>query len=280
MGIDLSETFLAKTRQIASVYEDQQLVVNALIRMMRKTMKKIQSIYVKDLLYTLYEKNMGTADVINLSNRLMSGNKHRRDEIVRMTMQTKIRDAWGSLRKERHEEQVMWREVRRKLQEQHKVMIFNFIWAEERGKQFKKLREKRKRKIEWIKNKYYKKDRVPDVYKGVIVRDQDLGESFKTEPIVFGGTETNDAERSILRVHPKFTVFDKVDKVDCEAEIEKSLTKLRWNRIQEESEKTRIENGVQEIQKKDTYNIEERTFDFRQARSTELPFNVRTTLRN
>ena len=63
--------------------------------------------------------------------------------------------------------------------------------------------------------------------------------------------------------------------VDTEAEIEKSLAKIRWARIEEDRKKERERNGVREIDRKETFNIEEKRFDFREARSTELPFNSR-----
>ena len=71
-------------------------------------------------------------------------------------------------------------------------------------------------------------------------------------------------------------MFDKVDLVDTEAEIEKSLSKIRWTRIEEEREEERKRSGAQVVQRKETFNIDEKKFDFREARSTELPFNSRT----
>ena len=64
--------------------------------------------------------------------------------------------------------------------------------------------------------------------------------------------------------------------MDTEAEIEKSLSKIRWTRIEEKREEERKRSGAQAIQRKETFNIEEKKFDFREARSTELPFNSRT----
>ena len=127
-----------------------------------------------------------------------------------------------------------------------------------------------------IRNKFYKRQMIPDEYKGVTICDQDIGNSFETEPICYGGVVINDTEKEILKVHPKFTVFDKVCMIDSEAEIEKSLAKIRWTKKEEEQEKERRRNGVQKIQRKETFNIEEKKFDFREARSTELPFNTRS----
>ena len=59
MGISVSERFLKQTRDISKAFEDQQLIADELIRMMRRTLKKIQTIYVKDLLsYVLNFKAM------------------------------------------------------------------------------------------------------------------------------------------------------------------------------------------------------------------------------
>ena len=40
----------------------------------------------------------------------------------------------------------------------------------------------------------------------------------------------------------------------------------------------REESGATEEGKEETFNIDQRTFDFRKARSTELPFNIRTNM--
>ena len=42
-------------------------------------------------------------------------------------------------------------------------------------------------------------------------------------------------EASVLRLTPKFAVFDNVDVRDAECQIEKGLCKLRWNRMNNES---------------------------------------------
>ena len=47
------------------------MIADELIRMMRRTLKKIQTIYVKNLLYGLMVRNMGTPEVINHTNRML-----------------------------------------------------------------------------------------------------------------------------------------------------------------------------------------------------------------
>ena len=125
MGITLTETFLAKTRSIGINFGDQHLVVTAMQRLMRKTIRKIQAIYKKDLLYKLQERQMGTPDIFNLATRLARNNKRQRDTIVAMTMKTKIRDAWNEIRKERHEERLLWRELETMLRSRGKTEEYN-----------------------------------------------------------------------------------------------------------------------------------------------------------
>ena len=278
MGITLTETFLANTRSIGIYFGDQHLVVTAMQRLMRKTIRKIQAIYTKDLLYKLQERRMGTPDVFNLATRLAGNNKRQRDAIVAMTMKTKIRDAWNEMRKERHEERILWRELETTLRSRGKTEEYNEAWSREKSHHFERLRLKRKEKLYWIKQKYYKKKDPPDEYKGVIIKDQELGPHFNAEPVSYGGITLSEPEKATLRIHPKYTVFEKVDPIDTEAEIEKCLTKIRWARHEEEREKARQRDGVQRQEKKETFNVETKTFDFREARSTELPFNCRVQM--
>ena len=47
----------------------------------------------------------------------------------------------------------------------------------------------------------------------------------------------------MLRLHPKYAVYDKINEVDCEAEIEKALTKVRWDRKMRKEPERRTEHG-------------------------------------
>ena len=238
-------------------------------------------------------------------------------------MKTKIEDAWNEIKKERREEQEQWRQLRPKLREKRKEEAYNDIWKEEKDRYFRKLRKKRKEKVEWIEKKYYKKKELRDEINGVVVKDQILDDSFTTEAITYGNVEISEDEKRVLEMHPKYTVFEKVDPIDNEAEVEKALTKIRWARREEERKNNENNDGnndnngrenrtrpnepdphpqrtdemaIQQeggneneseegrrgddqtttTNKKETYDIEGRKFDFRYSRSTELPFNIRT----
>ena len=88
--------------------------------------------------------------VFNLATRLAGNNKRQRDTIVAMTMKTKIRDAWNEIRKQRHEEKIIWRELRAALHSRENTEEYNAAWSREKSSHFERLRLKRKEKLDWI----------------------------------------------------------------------------------------------------------------------------------
>ena len=124
-------------------------------------------------------------------------------------------------------------------------------------------------------NKYATSDITPDDIEGITVCDQQCAEEFDTSPRIYGGTEITDEEKALLTLPPKFSTFQKVDPVDCSAQVEKSLSKLRWEIRQKEQEE--IGETVEEAE---FYNPANLTFDFRQMRGTHLRFNKRIKLPN
>ena len=218
---------------------------------------------------------MGTAYVTNLSNKLCSENISKRKTIIKLSMKEKLADAWRNLRKEKCEEQKMWRELKGVLRQKRRKNEYNRVWAAEKDLHFDRLREKKRKKVTWLTEKYYKPKDLPDTYEGVSVGNQELDERFKIIPECYGNVNINMKERDLLRIHPKYTVFDKIDVLDCEAEIEKSLTKIRWLKDSERREKVAESKSTITIEKR-VYNIDEKQFNYKLARSTDLPFNIST----
>lgn len=58
--------------------------------------------------------------------------------------------------------------------------------------------------------------------------DSDLLVIFNFEFRCYGGCFIDEKEKKILSLLLKFVVYDKVNIVECEVEIEKGLVKLRW----------------------------------------------------
>ena len=106
-----------------------------------------------------------------------------------------------------------------------------------------------------------------------------------------------------LRLPPKFTVYEKVNKERCPIEIESMVTKYRWEMMKEAEKGNNTvstnninrevnlditgESDGNEQSQNETENIEEReyhyeidskTFDFRKMRPTDMPSNKRIYL--
>ena len=68
----------------------------------------------------------------------------------------------------------------------------------------------------------------------------------ENEPIVYGGVEINDDERSLLTLPPKFAVIEHIDVHELTLELKRAGIKGRWHqRSKEESEKSLEEGGDQ-----------------------------------
>ena len=147
---EFCNTFLAKIKTISEVFEDPEGVESAMKCMMKRTKARIHAIYVKDLLQSLLNRGMGTPEVYSLTKRLYrkSGtNTKKQEAVTKLVMKDKVKDSWGTIRKERHQEQQQWRTLRRTLQDKNKTNDYNEAWAAEKDRIFNEYRTKRKDKI-------------------------------------------------------------------------------------------------------------------------------------
>ena len=166
-----------------------------------------------------------------------------------------------------------WRECKTILIELNILNDYNRIWEAEKQIHNIKFRELKKKKIEFLTNKYATSDITPDDIEGITVCDQQCIEEFDTSPRTYGGIAITDEEKAVLTLPPKFSTFQKVDSVECSAQVEKSLAKLRW----EINRKEREQRG-EVIEEAEFYNPANMTFDFRQMRGTHQRFNKRIKL--
>ena len=73
-----------------------------------------------------------------------------------------------------------------------------------------------------------------------------------------------------MSLPPKYALYGKINQKECEAEVEKSFAKLRW----EKHADTPVPATVEERY----FEVSEKTFDFTKFKSTDLPFNSRIIL--
>ena len=60
---------------------------------------------------------------------------------------------------------------------------------------------------------------MADVYDRARVGEQELEERFNVEPECYGDTESDSDETEMLKLHAKFTVFEKIDQINTESDI-------------------------------------------------------------
>ena len=254
-------------------------------------MQVIHAEYVFDLMKGLVERNLSLKSVhatcINVSRDLFFKRKEKARELMKITMKWKLEDARKKLKDEKCKNQKQKRMNERILKEQNIYTRFLEVLYDEKSKQRKILKEKRKKKTRFIAREFYNKNSVyEDVENGIIVDDQIIPNTFESQPRTYGNVDLSEKERQLLTLPPKFAIYEKVNVEQCEIEIEKALTKLRWTerRKNEEGEKDdntdensaggRNDNSNEcEEERMWPYDINTNTIDMRYLRPTDLPFN-------
>ena len=241
-------------------------------QVMRKTAERIRAEYVTDLLKQLINIQLGTNELMKKTENITKDMKiETKRKVIRCIMCDKLKDAYKELRTLKYQETIYWREQKEILRNEYILEEYEAEWSAEKKKKRDMYRERRKTKIAWMKNKYDKENTsAPEEYNGVIIKDQELTNDFGRNCKIYGNVEMDEKEKLILSLHPNHTVFNEVKKIECETEIEKAFTKLRWK---ETIEKNKKDDQVPKLNLEDAFDFEKQVFDFRKAKSTNLPFN-------
>ena len=247
-----SNKFGEAALRLSNRSRNPQRALFSMRRTMKDTISLLQSIYVLDLLTCLRGRGLAVNAVTDLSKRLCIGlGENRHKKIGEQVMRWKIDDARKQvkMRKERHTK--LWREEEPVLKSVGVRDQFLAIWEVEKAERRIELRNKMDNKVKWLLSKTKRDRERKENAEGDCVRqinygDQLLDERFESKPRLYGGAEVNNNEERLLSLAPRFAVFDRVDFTKCRAELEKSLTKLRWERsgkkqpsLQSVSEETR-----------------------------------------
>ena len=283
MHKNLSYSFRAKTRNLSQSCEHGGDVENAMRQMMKLTNARIRMEYVSDLLEQLLKMNIGTNDVENNVKRMLQDNEGSRRKVIRCVMRQKINNTKHELRNIKRRETKYWREIRPILLNNGIEIGFNRAWSKEKRTNRMMYKVTRKQKVEWLRCKHKNPGNyIPDEYNGITIKDQELGEDYKKECKIYGGVEVSENERKAASLAPKHTVYGDINEVECETEIEKGLTKYRWKVISKEkelmiqqNEELRKESKKEEY-RDDAFDFKNKVFDYRNSKSTNLPFNSKT----
>ena len=220
--------------------------------------------HIKDLFKSLVYNKIGTTEVYKLCGKLCKQILSKKSQLINMVMKWKYSDAQKSYRNALYFEKKLWKSYSELYNNENITNQYNQLWYKEKNRAMKKCREKRVKKLKWLRETYTtnnKKDLPPDYINGICIKDGQLDGEFDQQPAIYGNANLDENEVSAIKMHPKFTVYNKIDPLDCEAEVEKCLTSIRWSRNFNNDGNTRV-----------VFDDEKKTLDLRKMRATDLPF--------
>ena len=233
-----------------------------------------RSIHVKDLYQKLKKDGIGTTEIETMTKRLCNTlPKHRQRTLVKIITNWRLQDAHKELRRLKSINTTTWRREKEIIERAGILDDYERLWRREITKYENELTSAQKKKLQHLRNKYKKqKDTIPDEIEGIILTDQELPTEYASTARTYGGIELDENEQPLLELPPKYATYEKVKSESCEAEIEKALAKLRW-----EKKRNDVDNDGNELPPnvRTWHDIQTKTIDMREYRSTDLPFNNR-----
>ena len=243
----VSNQFMAQAYCLSNSTRNPQRVMTAMRRAMHDTVSLLKAIYVCDLLERLISRGLVLTGLSSMSKRTcrgLKGDKHKR--IADQVMEWKYQDAKRVLKERKLCHTRMWREEGRVLEQHGVSQRFSAIWEVEKCERRIELNTKKDNKVAFLLNKYRMERAAEnerrsnvDVVRGINMCDKVLSDRYESRPRCYGKVELTRDEQSVLSLTPRFSVYDRVDRVDCEVELEKCFTKLRWGRM---GDRTVLEN--------------------------------------
>ena len=233
-----------------------------------------RSIHVKNLYQKLKKDGIGTTKVESVARTLCDTlPKHRQRTLVKVITNWKLQDAHKELRRLKSVNTATWRREKELLTGAGVLREYERLWRREITKYENECVSTQKKKLQHLRNKYKKKqETIPDEIEGIVLTNQELPAEYTSTARVYGGVDLLENEQSLLSLPPKYAMYGKVESESCEAEIEKALAKQRW----EEKRKQVDEEGNElPTEVRGWHDVETKTIDMREFRSTDLPFNNR-----
>ena len=290
----LSKIFLTDTHNASRSSSNPNGAITVMKHIMNHTVKELKAEHEVDLLKTLIKKRLQPNNVATACKRLCDqmNIKQKEKTIASIIMRENLHNAQRKVTQAKQNVTRIWRENKRTLAiHQITTDTFNAMWRREKKIVRRIHKEMRHKKVTFLLNKSRteetnSKRKVSSVL-GIITSNQVIPPSFESKPRIYDGTnvEISKAESSVLSLGPKFAIFEDVDPEDIEVELEKSLVKLRWDRMnkeqnddgEEEIAETQIDGEYNPIARNNNrewpYNSSKQTMNLAALRPTDLPFN-------
>ena len=282
---------LAQIKNISLYLADPHRAERVMHNRLLSCVKLSRRVITRDLLSNLYKHKLGTNDVSRCVTVLCRDNENlkRRKKILSFLMKDKLDDAEKEVRRTRSENLRMIKEYKKVVKEGERADIsFKIILEKERNKVWNDGKKKSQKKIEYImKKKQQKWSKRKNVImenrenmKDIKYKDTDLDEIGKerkeevyiNKPKVYGGVEVSSGVETFLSKDPGFMVYDKIDVMNVEVEIEKGITKTRYemmSRNMEEEEECETDQG--RSSKRNKREEKNKILNYSNLRATDIP---------
>ena len=246
-----------------------------------KNIKLARKVLTRDLLSKLVVIGVGTNEVENCVKEMSKQNVKpgTNMKLVRDIMRNKLEDATYDERRMRRQF------LKRKIEYQRSLMKgslldmrFHEVMKYEVEKVWMMGKEKSKDKIDNLVDRYAPREESMQI-RGVMFTNFDLenmNETVESDPVVYDNIELDEDEKAAMRLHPNYMLYDKIDEVKVEVEIEKALAKARYSMMnKQESDNTNDttdENNSDEQENEyEVFSMEEKAAKYANFRVTDLP---------
>ena len=288
----LSRETLAQIKQLSSLLTDPNRAERAMLYRLYCNVKLCKKILTRNLLKTLCKHRTGTTEVDKCVHRLCRGGDGKRmSKIVDFIMKDKLRDSENEVRKARNEYNEATKNCRKHIPtngiaDTRFTIIMNReaerAWTYGKKKKQNKvdtLLQRRKRRNAERELMYRKKMKET---KSIQYKDEELDEFEKqntpvgnNKPEVYGGVSLSEQSEMILSKEPGFMIHNIINEIEVEVEIEKGISKARYELMNREDEN---ENESSDEEGSDTTSNNRRQeenknkiLNYKNLRATDIP---------
>ena len=265
---------LAHIKQLSHVSPNPHRAERAMFNCITCSFKLCKCVLKKELLSTLMRRGVGTNDVESCVEKVCMSNVRKKKDVtmIKFIMSRKLLDADIEERRVRKEYGKMSMEVNKiiprgsEINERFRATMKNATEIK-----WKEGKNKNKRKINTLTQRYKPNNQMDKEISDVVYRDEELNKiernrkilnsEHNNKPRIYGGVEVNKDAISLLSKDPNFMILDRINKEEIEIEIEKGLAKARYELM---------ECG-DEVEEGETKKVPCKTLNYASLRATDIP---------
>ena len=267
-------------------HENANQAMSILRRSITSMQKKQRTIEQLWFMKTCKQENLSTERVNKMTERL--GLRPTQEKRLRKSMMANLeRDLYKELAKRTKENEDATKAAKRILDAQE-YSLFERKKAEELEFCRRSSRNHFRERLGWIKkcNEKRRNEETPDIIDGILMNDQPLDDTYELKIRQYGGVSLDENEKEVLKLPPKYAVFETPNQLDFKANLEKTFNRIRWKRQFEEVEKQKAETELNTVTgsvatpKTEVcfFNEESKTFNGKNLSASSLPFNKRVCI--